>query len=1576
MKQNYRGIPALPTSISQDIRRPLEAIKANMERITGQVGNNPVVTVRDLQDVTTFIGQNNFPFSSFEEAWEDKTAADWIHREGTGQLSFPNSGIVGGRVLRAEGYCWRSGPRLLPYNPLGLYTLEARVRMTQAPTDGTRDKVYIGVEGIASDGVTLINASGANSYTGQHYIAAAGFELDQVPLGEWVTLKGYFSGLGVSVRSPSINQNEPSPLFNSVVYFRPVFILNANEGDGVMELDYLSVGSNAQGSSVNFSFYQDNEPVGFNVGDIWFDTDDGNHQYYFNGSIWVSVQDQKLIEALSAAANALSAADGKIKAYYQTTPPKNPDDNIDEGDLWFDTNNGNHIYRWEANTWIDAQDSSIAAAISLANDAQTTADGKAIIHYESEAPSGKSIDDRGDLWVDIDNDHRVYVWDGSNWLVAQDYIEAKNIATQALAQAANAQSTADGKIVTYFQDSEPGDGSVGDLWFDTNNANKVYRHNGSHWVSSDDNRIAQAISDAQSAVTIADGKAIVHYQTTAPGGKNASDQGDLWVDTNDSYKLYVWKGAQWVLSQDWSAANQAAQSAATVYTFNTPQQLPRNTDYSGALKYQFNPGDEVGTGYLSVKLGDAESGTRVSFNGQELEGFSSPDNAELWFTFPIQVISGTNEVALWSTTNDLAVLISIVVTVGGIGDPQAILDAQAARAIANDAYTQAQQALANAANAQTTADGKIVAYYQSSEPTNASIGDLWFDTDDGNKIYRFDGSVWLSAQDSQIAQAINNAQSAQTTADGKAKVYYQNFAPTGLMPSDEGDLWVDLDDYLKLYVWNGTNWILAQDWYAASQTANWNQINGLPLDWLTQNLLDLSQWTIGQQGNHGAFQSIGYSSENKVILGVGPYGHSEPLWQCGVDSHNDADGGWNHTVDRSQGFDPKKSYRLTVWAKQTNSNGSIYIGCGDSSTTYLNGTDNTNPYFWYGDLPQNNKWYLLVGIVHGEDYTGPASGITGVYDPVNGQKVLSGTEYMNKSGVSSQVHRAYLYYSTDLTNYAWFARPRMDVLDGNEPTLEALMTANATLNIHQDWNDISGNGLPDDNATQNQIYRQATAPNGTTGDFWYDTDDRLLYENQNGQWFLIANSFDRTSDLVDDAGYALSAQWTNLTGRPADGLIMNALQQWSDVQNRPADNNILNSVVEARLNASVYYQSTQPGSANIGDVWIRSSTSQMYVYRSGGWHAVGASLAITSANIATFIANGAIGNVQIGNAAIGAANIQDGSIVRAKIANAAIGNAQIDNAAINNAKIADLAVSNAKVASLSATKLTAGTIGAHTVNVGDSRIALDGANKRIDIRDTANHLRVRLGNDGSDFGLEVFNSSGQKVFDADGMITQYAQNPTWIAHYPTTNNITYQYGYVYRSTPTGPIEAKLGIKFVRDNVGKNYTIASVEGNVAELKSSGSKISSFNTQIFYDIESAAATQYHMFRISQVPKLTVRNDRVDFSVPANYTSSMRYKKHWLPLSNAEELISNIEGGTAKWRSQKRGHERFICFKAEEVAKYEPLAVGFDEKGRPDSINYNAIVVAQNEVIKKQKEKIEDLEKRLQRIEQCLVDLQQAA
>lgn len=69
--------------------------------------------------------------------------------------------------------------------------------------------------------------------------------------------------------------------------------------------------------------------------------------------------------------------------------------------------------------------------------------------------------------------------------------------------------------------------------------------------------------------------------------------------------------------------------------------------------------------------------------------------------------------------------------------------------------------------AQTTAEGKITTFYETSAPTAEGDGDLWVDTDDNNKLYRWNGSIWQSVRDNGAEYALLGLNSNGTVANNK-----------------------------------------------------------------------------------------------------------------------------------------------------------------------------------------------------------------------------------------------------------------------------------------------------------------------------------------------------------------------------------------------------------------------------------------------------------------------------------------------------------------------------------------------------------------------------------------------------------------------------------------------------------------------------------------------------------------------------------------------------------------------------------------------------------------------------------------
>ena len=196
-------------------------------------------------------------------------------------------------------------------------------------------------------------------------------------------------------------------------------------------------------------------------------------------------------------------------------------------------------------------------------------------------------------------------------------------------------------------------------------------------------------------------------------------------------------------------------------------------------------------------------------------------------------------------------------------------------------------------------------------------------------------------------------------------------------------------------------------------------VNGLNYDW------SLGEFTTS------FFNKLGTDSENLIVEGDTPFGNTDLLWQCGSDATSDADGGWNTAW---QGIDNTKKYRYSVWVKRTGdvSNGRAYQGT--KNVNNLDGSPNSNPYFFGSYLPQADTWYLMIGVIHPHDYIGGDTGESGIYD-TQGIKVLDGVEFKWDSSATTSFFRSYFYYCTDASAKQYFWNPLLQEFNGTEYTL-------------------------------------------------------------------------------------------------------------------------------------------------------------------------------------------------------------------------------------------------------------------------------------------------------------------------------------------------------------------------------------------------------------------------------------------------------------------------------------------------------------------------------------------------------------
>ena len=115
-------------------------------------------------------------------------------------------------------------------------------------------------------------------------------------------------------------------------------------------------------------------------------------------------------------------------------------------------------------------------------------------------------------------------------------------------------------------------------------------------------------------------------------------------------------------------------------------------------------------------------------------------------------------------------------------------------------------------------------------------------------------------------------------------------------------------------------------------------------------------------------------------------------------------------------------------------------------------------------------------------------------------------------------------------------------------------------NESQLWADISGAGLPADDATENNVFRQASAPTGQNGDIWFETDTNLVYQYFSGAWQIIGsyntgdladqntvNTGDIDSGAVTSIAFAESATAANVNSTTFQDVISVTIDLGSDI---------------------------------------------------------------------------------------------------------------------------------------------------------------------------------------------------------------------------------------------------------------------------------------------------------------------------------------------------------------------------------------------------------------------------------------------
>lgn len=221
-------------------------------------------------------------------------------------------------------------------------------------------------------------------------------------------------------------------------------------------------------------------------------------------------------------------------------------------------------------------------------------------------------------------------------------------------------------------------------------------------------------------------------------------------------------------------------------------------------------------------------------------------------------------------------------------------------------------------------------------------------------------------------------------------------------------------------------------------------------------------WADGTDSTSG-YGRNGDAGEQSRAIRTDPWGGKSVTWRSTPDSTSGADGGWNstyYTIDRNY------TYRHSVWVRRhtAGTGGTFYMGLNPAPIRNDNNTVQGNPYFYCPSQASmaQDQWYLAVSHCFYQDYSGGVAHPDSGWWTTTGGKVFGanqntcncgGSDVRFNSTTTNTMHRTYHFYTTNTSSGLEWCFPRIDKLDGTEPSVYQLLKQGEGM-----WNDLSGNG--------------------------------------------------------------------------------------------------------------------------------------------------------------------------------------------------------------------------------------------------------------------------------------------------------------------------------------------------------------------------------------------------------------------------------------------------------------------------------------------------------------------------------------
>jgi hypothetical protein len=367
------------------------------------------------------------------------------------------------------------------------------------------------------------------------------------------------------------------------------------------------------------------------------------------------------------------------------------------------------------------------------------------------------------------------------------------------------------------------------------------------------------------------------------------------------------------------------------------------------------------------------------------------------------------------------------------------------------------------------------------------------------------------------------------------------------------------------------------------------------------------------------------SNENIIESNTDPFDNTGVIWAGKNNTaSSNSDGGWNgsrHPIRNTE------LYRYSVWVyREVTGNGSFYFGVRGYNSSNSNVgvkrmnsslSNYTNPYFTSGTsyMTPSTGWQLIVGHVHpaGTGYIGNHSE-SGRYNTSGTKRANISYDYIWREDNTQGLHRTYLYYSTDSDTVQLWAYPRVDIIDGTEPSIADLI-ANAPNKLY-DLKDrsvqmLKNNCILEKNYTEFGGQNDAeitmdetiTLGNGNwTVNMWVNGDSlsgyNILSNSSSGP---VTNAFGFYNNKMFYYNY--DGAWQSHSGNTTLSTGKWYMLTWVNYAGSPASNGTMKMYVNGKPDSSTFNSyTTNGGPVNvIGKRWSSGANfdgklSSLFIY--------------------------------------------------------------------------------------------------------------------------------------------------------------------------------------------------------------------------------------------------------------------------------------------------------------------------------------------------------------------------------------------